>query len=83
MTSVLGINPHEEPWSSATRADDRWSTTLDALVRLQIDERARARAAKDWAAADAVRDRLAAAGVVLVDDADGTTWQLSEPKERG
>ncbi len=83
MTSVLGINPHEEPWSGATRADDRWSTTLDALVRVHIDERARARAAKDWAAADAVRDRLAAAGVVLVDDADGTTWQLSEPKERG
>ena len=59
------------------------ATTLDALVRVQIEERARARAAKDWTAADAVRDRLAAAGVVLVDDADGTTWQLSEPKERG
>ena len=82
MTSVLGINPHDAPWVSSG-TDERAVTALDALVRTQIDERARARAAKDWTAADAVRDRLAAAGVVLVDDADGTTWQLSEPKERG
>ncbi|MGA3058100.1 MAG: hypothetical protein ABSE70_08740 [Candidatus Limnocylindrales bacterium] len=45
---------------------------VDALLA----ERLRARAARDWAAADAVRDRLLAAGVELHDTPDGTTWEL-------
>lgn len=81
MTSVLGINPHEEPWVSGNRADERWVQALDALVRVQIDERAQARSSKDWATADAVRDRLAAAGVVLVDGPDGTSWRLSDTED--
>ncbi|GAB4071099.1 cysteine--tRNA ligase [Angustibacter speluncae] len=81
MTSVLGINPHEEPWVSGNRADERWVKALDALVRVQIDERAQARSSKDWASADAVRDRLAAAGVVLVDGPDGTSWRLSDTED--
>jgi cyanophycinase-like exopeptidase len=45
---------------------------VDALLA----ERERARAARDWAAADAIRDRLLAAGVELHDTPDGTTWEL-------
>jgi hypothetical protein len=45
---------------------------VDALLA----ERLRARSARDWAAADAVRDRLLAAGVELHDTPDGTTWEL-------
>ncbi|HEX8940279.1 MAG TPA: hypothetical protein VF763_08950 [Candidatus Limnocylindrales bacterium] len=45
---------------------------VDALV----EQRLAARTARDWAAADAIRDRLLAAGVELHDTADGTTWDL-------
>ncbi|MFJ6652853.1 cysteine--tRNA ligase [Microbacterium sp. NPDC091313] len=49
---------------------------LDSLVRTLIDQRAAARAAKDWAAADRIRDAIAAAGVALEDTPDGTHWSL-------
>jgi cysteinyl-tRNA synthetase len=45
---------------------------VDALLA----ERLRARAARDWAAADAIRDRLLAAGIELHDTPDGTTWEF-------
>ena len=38
--------------------------------------RTRARGARDWATADALRDRLMAAGVELRDGGDGTDWVL-------
>ena len=40
--------------------------------------RDRARADKDWATADRIRDALAAAGVVVEDGADGATWRLAD-----
>jgi cysteinyl-tRNA synthetase len=45
---------------------------VDALLA----ERVRARGAREWAAADAIRDRLLAAGIELHDTPDGTTWEL-------
>lgn len=81
MTRVLGIDPTDPAWSTTGAADDRVAQALDALVRVQIDERAQARSSKDWASADAVRDRLAAAGVVLVDGPDGTSWRLSDTED--
>jgi cyanophycinase-like exopeptidase len=45
---------------------------VDALLA----ERLGAREARDWAAADAIRDRLLAAGIELHDTPDGTTWEL-------
>jgi hypothetical protein len=45
---------------------------VDALLA----ERVRAREAREWAAADAIRDRLLAAGIELHDTPDGTTWEL-------
>jgi cysteinyl-tRNA synthetase len=38
--------------------------------------RAEARATKDWAASDAIRDTLKAAGIVVEDGPDGATWSL-------
>ena len=40
-------------------------------------ERAAARAGKDWARADAIRDALTGAGVVVEDSADGARWSLA------
>jgi cysteinyl-tRNA synthetase len=46
------------------------------LIRLLIELRADARRRKDFAASDAIRDKLKALGVVLEDGKDGTTWKL-------
>jgi cyanophycinase-like exopeptidase len=45
---------------------------VDAL----LEQRVRAREARDWAASDKIRDRLLAAGIELHDTSDGTTWEL-------
>lgn len=48
---------------------------LDALVQEFIRLRAEAKARKDFATGDAIRDRLAAIGIVLKDTKEGTTWE--------
>jgi cyanophycinase-like exopeptidase len=46
------------------------------FVEALLAERLRARADRDWAAADAIRDRLLAAGIEIHDAPEGTTWEL-------
>jgi cysteinyl-tRNA synthetase len=46
------------------------------LIRLLADLRNEARARKDWALSDAIRDRLGKIGVLLEDGKDGTTWKI-------
>jgi hypothetical protein len=55
--------------------------TLAPFVAALLELRARARAARDWATADLVRDRLAAAGVEVRDGPDGSTWVLAGTPE--
>jgi hypothetical protein len=50
--------------------------TVRPFVDALLAERVRARDARDWSAADAIRDRLLAAGIELHDSPDGTTWGL-------
>lgn len=52
------------------------AAALDVLVTAELERRAQARAEKDWATADEVRDRLTAAGIEVTDTADGATWEL-------
>lgn len=49
---------------------------LDALIQAVLTERADARAQKDWAKADAMRDLLASAGVQVKDGANGSSWSV-------
>jgi hypothetical protein len=50
--------------------------TVRPFVDALLEQRVRARGAREWAAADAIRDRLLAAGIELHDSPDGTTWEL-------
>jgi cysteinyl-tRNA synthetase len=79
MADVLGVSPFAAPWAGHDEGEaQRLRTVVDALVGEQIERRAQARAAKDFAAADGIRDRLRDAGVELLAGATGTRWALSE-----
>jgi cysteinyl-tRNA synthetase len=66
---VLGIIPETaEAGASAERED--------GLIRLLIDLRAQARANREWATSDNIRDQIRALGVILEDRSDGTVWKL-------
>ena len=54
---------------------------LEPFVDALLELRARARDARDWATADLVRDRLAAAGVEVRDGPGGSTWVLAGAPE--
>ncbi|WP_295851148.1 cysteine--tRNA ligase [uncultured Microbacterium sp.] len=74
MTLVLGLNPHASPWGGTGGGAE--TAALDALVQTMITQRAQARADKDWAAADRIRDAIAAAGITLEDTPAGTHWSI-------
>ncbi|MDQ1136189.1 cysteinyl-tRNA synthetase [Microbacterium sp. SORGH_AS 1204] len=75
MVELLGLAPVDVAAAGATRGAAA-SAALDALVREMIAQRARARADKDWAAADRIRDAVAAAGITLEDTPAGTHWSI-------
>ncbi|MDR1118420.1 MAG: cysteine--tRNA ligase [Bifidobacteriaceae bacterium] len=80
MLSVLGLDPLSEPWESAGEGSGRGlkaATALEALVEAQLEARTAARAARDFKAADAIRDQLAAAGVQVEDSPAGPRWDLT------
>jgi cysteinyl-tRNA synthetase len=76
MADVLGINPLDPVWQSTT-ADPAAARALDVLVTAELARRSEARAAKDWSAADAVRNRLRDAGIQVIDGKNGPSWQLT------
>jgi cysteinyl-tRNA synthetase len=75
MLDVLGLNPADTAWASS-RSDDRMTGVVDALVKGLLEERTAAREAKDWARADAIRDRIKAAGVEVEDTPSGPRWTI-------
>lgn len=76
MVEVLGLNAAETTETSGATSTHE---ALDALIVAQLAARAQARADKDWATADRIRDQLAAAGIVVEDATDGATWSLGDP----
>ena len=74
MTEVLGINPHSPEWKSASA--NPGDQALAALVERLIADREAARAARDFTAADRIRDELAEAGITVEDSPTGTHWSI-------
>ncbi|MBP7692622.1 MAG: cysteine--tRNA ligase [Anaerolineales bacterium] len=68
---VLGVLPAASLAGAGANAERE-----AALIRLLIEMRAEARARKDFAASDKIRDRLKDSGVILEDGKAGTTWKL-------
>ena len=64
-------------WGAGESDDFAALEALDVLVKVELARRAQARAEKNWAVADEVRDRLAEAGITVTDSADGAKWSLN------
>ncbi len=66
----------------ASTPDDWFSGGADDVLKAEVEqllaERVTARAAKDWATADRIRDRLSELNVVVMDGPTGATWRLKE-----
>lgn len=73
MLGILGLDPLGEQWSGG---DQGLGEVVDALVAVALEQRKAARGRKDYAAADAIRDQLAAAGIVVEDTPQGPRWDL-------
>ena len=64
MLAVLGVDPLDERWTAggSSEREEKLSTAVDALVASLLEQQRAARAAKDFATADAIRDQLKGAG---------------------
>ncbi len=81
MLDVLGLDPLSPQWTDGGSTELR--SVVDSLVALALEQRAAARTRKDWTAADAVRDQLKAAGVVVEDTPTGPRWTIESPGSDG
>ncbi|MFD9892207.1 cysteine--tRNA ligase [Amycolatopsis sp. NPDC059027] len=76
MTDVLGLDPLSARWSEAGGSETPTRQALVELVEGLLAERQQARAEKDFARADAARDRLQQAGIVVEDTPNGPQWTV-------
>jgi cysteinyl-tRNA synthetase len=77
MLGILGVDPLDAHWAGP-KDTSAAESALDVLVRAELERRQQARREKDWATADAVRDRLGAAGIDVVDTPGGSDWSLAK-----
>lgn len=69
---VLSLDLTKAEQNNSQTADSELAAEVEALIA----ERTKARAEKDWATADAIRDKLKEMNVVLVDTKDGIQWHI-------
>jgi cysteinyl-tRNA synthetase len=67
---VLGLRDDEASEGGKT------VKTIDGLVQMVLEQRKAAKAARDWATSDRIRDDLKALGIQIKDTKDGTEWTL-------
>lgn len=67
---VLGLK------DEAAAESGKGQEIVSGLMNMVLEERAKAKAAKDWAASDAIRDHLKALGITVKDTKDGAEWTM-------
>ena len=70
VDGVLGLTEEEE-------GGDRMAATIGGLVEMVLEQRKKAKDAKDWATSDKIRNDLNALGITIKDTKDGTEWSIS------
>jgi cysteinyl-tRNA synthetase len=73
---VLGCDPFDSAFASGGAGEDM-TAALDGVIKLALEQRTAARARKDFAASDAIRDGLASLGITIEDTAQGPRWSIS------
>ena len=72
---ILGLSANSAASANSATTKAR-EEAFGKVVDMVLDLRAKAKAAKDWATSDRIRDDLAAAGFEVKDTKDGVTWKL-------
>ena len=72
---ILGLQNRSQ--ESGTRSQER-EEAFGKVMEMVLELRAKAKAEKDWATSDKIRDELAAAGFEVKDTKDGVTWKLNK-----
>jgi len=72
MLDIFGLRPDDEIWAAQGSSD--LEPVVDGLVSALLEQRTAARARKDYAAADAIRDQLTALGLTIEDTPTGPRW---------
>ncbi len=73
LVDILGVRTEMAGSGDNGEALRPFEQAMDLLLEM----RAKAKANKDWATSDLIRDRLAAIGFTVKDTKDGTEWKLS------
>ncbi|MEI6870220.1 MAG: cysteine--tRNA ligase [Actinomycetota bacterium] len=73
---ILGCDPFDPAFATAGQSEDL-TAALDGTITLALEQRTAARARKDFAASDAIRDGLAALGITIEDTAQGPRWSIT------
>ena len=73
--SILGCDPFDPHYGDANSTD--LTTAVDGLIALLLEQRESARARKDFAAADSIRDRITAMGISIEDTPQGPRWSIN------
>ena len=68
LTDILGLQDEQSEGVGAE--------TINGLMEIILAERQKARAAKDWATCDALRDKLGELGIRIKDTKEGSEWSL-------
>jgi len=72
---ILGCDPFDPAFGES--GNKKLDKAVDGLIALLLEQREAARVRKDFAAADAIRDRIAAMGISIEDTPNGPRWSVN------